>query len=231
MRSPLGLACAARNVPNSLNAPPALLSVRSLECARGDELIFEDLSFEVSGGEILQVLGANGSGKTSLLRILSGLSTASAGHIVWQDRPVAEDAAEWQSQLQYLSHAMGITATLSVEENLRYAIAIANRPLQNTLDDALARVGLHHVRRVQAGRLSAGQRQRAALARLLLIPALVWLLDEPLTALDKAGKALLESMLTEHAMAGGLALVATHQALTIAPISMRTLQLSRTPAA
>lgn len=213
-----------------MSVAASTLRVINLECVRGDELIFQNLSFAIKGGEILQVLGPNGSGKTSLLRILSGLSCASAGQIVWQDRSPLDEPGRWQSQIHYLSHAAGVTATLSVEENLRYAVALANRPLLSSLDDALAQVGLEHLRAVLTGRLSAGQRQRVALARLVLIPALIWLLDEPLTALDRAGKALVEALLTAHAAAGGLALVATHQALDIQHASLRTLQLSPAPA-
>ncbi len=205
---------------------PASLKVRALECVRGDELVFTDLSFSLGGGEILQVLGENGSGKTSLLRILSGLSVANSGEILWQVPPRSAAPASWQSQLHYLSHASGVTGILSVEENLRYASALANRPSRNSLEDALAHVGLTHVRQVLTSRLSAGQRQRVALARLVLIPALVWLLDEPLTALDQAGKVLVETLLTEHALAGGLALVATHQPLVITRAPIRTLLLS-----
>ncbi len=204
----------------------AALSALDLECVRGDELVFSNLSFALNDGEILQVLGENGSGKTSLLRILSGLSAASSGELLWRAQPLSADPADWQSQLHYLSHAGGVTGALTVAENLRYASALADRGALNSLEDALARVGLWHLRDVLTSRLSAGQRQRVALARLVLIPATVWLLDEPLTALDRAGKVLLETLLTEHALTGGLALVATHQALTITRAPLRTLQLS-----
>lgn len=205
---------------------PGTLSVSNLECLRGDETVLQRLSFNVSAGEILQVLGANGSGKTSLLRILSGLARASDGELQWGGRPLADIPDEWRQSLLYVSHAGGVTNSLTAEENLRFAVALAARPPLRPLDEALAAVGLAALRGAAAGRLSAGQRQRVALARLLLIPAEVWLLDEPLTALDTAGKALVESMLCAHAAQGGLAIVATHQALDLPNPLLRTLGLA-----
>jgi heme exporter protein A len=203
------------------------LRVLELECVRGDELIFQHLSFAAEGGEILQILGANGSGKTSLLRILSGLSTASAGEVQWQVQPAGGNTSlEWSTQIHYLSHAGGVTAALTVEENLRYAMSLAERAPLASLADVLTRLDLRPLQATLCGRLSAGQRQRVALARLLLIPGCIWLLDEPLTALDAAGKALLEVLLCEHAAAGGLALVATHQTLDLTRARTRALLLN-----
>ncbi len=201
------------------------LEVRGLECVRADSLVFSALSFTVQGGEILQILGANGSGKTSLLRILSGLSQPTEGEFSWRGKGTAKDLQAWQRELLYVGHVAGVTATLSVSENLRYALALSGRCARLSLPEAIARVGLPGYAAVLAGRLSAGQRQRVALARLLLIPAAVWLLDEPLTALDPSGKILLEAMLRQHAQVGGLALVVTHQTLDIPAPYLRSLQL------
>lgn len=211
--------------------PPGTLHAAGLECLRGDEPVIDGLSFDVRGGEILQVLGANGSGKTTLLRVLAGLAQPDGGALQWRERALDTQPADWRGTLLYVSHAGGVTPTLTVAENLVYAVALSGRPRRAPLDAVLQDMGLAPLRNALAGRLSAGQRQRVALARLLLIPAEAWLLDEPLTALDAAGKALVETMLVGHAARGGLAIVATHQALDLPAGLMRTLQLTSARAA
>jgi heme exporter protein A len=201
------------------------LTARNLECLRGDRLVLRGLSLTLQGGEILQVVGANGSGKTSLLRILSGLSAPTAGEVCWRDDDIHRDPTRWRSELLYAGHAAGASPNLTVAENQRFALALVGRPPRVALGTALARVGLANYAATMVGRLSAGQRQRLMLARLLQIPAQAWLLDEPLTALDEDGKHLLENLLTDHAAAGGLAVLATHQHLRLPPHINRQLQL------
>ena len=218
-------------VVHNAHPPAGTLRVDRLDCLRGDEPVLTGLSFEVHGGEVLQVLGANGSGKTTLLRVLAGLARPDGGALHWRGRTLDGHQEDWRDVLLYVSHAGGVTPTLTVAENLAYAVQMAGRPPRAPLDGAFRDMGLGTLRNTLAGRLSAGQRQRVALARLLLIPAEVWLLDEPLTALDAAGKTLVETLLVGHAARGGLAIVATHQALDLPAGLVRTLQLTSARAA
>lgn len=202
------------------------LDVVDIECLRGDALIFEHLSFSVPPGRVVQILGANGSGKTSLLRLLSGLSTPTAGDIFWHGEPIRV-SARFQDQRVYQGISAGFSASLTVRENLEHALALAARGVRTSLMRALAQVGLAQCEGTLLGLLSSGQRQRVALARLLLVPSQLWLLDEPLTALDRAGKKLLEEMLRAHVDHGGVALVATHQPLEIPASLLQTLDMDR----
>ncbi|MBM4226679.1 MAG: cytochrome c biogenesis heme-transporting ATPase CcmA [Gammaproteobacteria bacterium] len=205
-------------------AVAAALEVVDVECLRGDALIFEHLSFGVPAGHVLQILGANGSGKTSLLRMLSGLAPPDSGEIRWQGEPTTT-SPRWREELLYQGIAGGFSANLTVTENLEYGQALAARGALMRVSEALDRVGLGRYGDTFTGRLSSGQRQRAALARLVLIPARAWLLDEPLTALDRDGKKLLEGMLRAHTEGGGIALVATHQGLEVPASCLHTLDL------
>ena len=201
------------------------LKVTNLECIRGDAVVFSGLCFELQAGEILQVTGGNGSGKTSLLRILSGLARATAGTIEWHGADIDGDRAAWQAAVSYLGHLNGTTGALSARENLNFTLALVGRP-PAALDTILYRVGLAQLADTPAARLSAGQRQRIALARLIQSDAPIWILDEPLTALDGSAKRLIEDLLTDHAATQGLAVVSTHQPLTVAGRTLRQLDLS-----
>ena len=182
------------------------LEGRGLACSRGPATLFRDVSFRVASGEWLAVRGPNGSGKTTLLRCVAGLTRADAGE-------VSRDG-----DLVYSGHLPGIKDDLSAEENLRGALALRAVPVDAAgARAALERVGLDKRRHLPARRLSAGQRRRIGLARLMLDPAPIWVLDEPLTALDDAGQALFGELLARHLERGGLALLATHHALAPAP--------------
>jgi len=169
-------------------------------------MLFRDVSFSLDTGEWLAVRGPNGSGKTTLLRCAAGLTRADAGEVV-RDGNVA-----------YAGHLAGIKDDLSAEENLRGALALAGAPSSPERTRAvLDEVGLGKRRALAARRLSAGQRRRIGLARLMLDPSPIWILDEPLTALDDDGQALFARTLARHLERGGVALVATHHDLAIAP--------------
>jgi len=196
------------------SSPPALVA-RDLLCIRGDEPVFEGLSLTARGGEIWQIAGANGAGKTSLLRILAGLAPAAGGELEWRGLAVSVGAEHLRRDLCYLGHQPGITGFLSVRENLVYALRLAGTAPRMSVEAALAEVGLSDHLAAPARRLSAGQRQRLALARFVAAASPLWIMDEPLTALDADGRALVERLLDAHAQAGGLALVSTHHPLAI----------------
>ena len=182
------------------------LEGRGLRCSRGPVTLFRDVSFRVDAGEWVAVRGPNGSGKTTLLRCVAGFTRLDAGEV------------RREGQMAYAGHLAGIKDDLTAEENLRGAAALAGaRAAPDALHSALEDVGLLKRRHLPARRLSAGQRRRIGLARLMLDPAPVWILDEPLTALDDEGQALFSRTLSRHLDRGGLALVATHHDLAITP--------------
>ena len=194
------------------------LEARALSCSRGSARLFRDVSFEAGSGEWVALRGPNGSGKTTLLRCVAGLAHADAGETMWNGAAIARERESFHAAVLYAGHLPGIKDDLSAEENLQAALAlrgVACAPA--ALRGALEQVGLGPRRRIPARKLSAGQRRRIGLARLALDPAPLWLLDEPLTALDDQGQALFERMLAAHLASGGLAVISTHHALEPAP--------------
>jgi heme exporter protein A len=192
-----------------------LLNARNLRCIRGDRELFGDLSLSVTTGEVLQVHGANGSGKTSLLRILCGLSQPQAGDITWRGISINKDRSVFLRELLYLGHSTGIKLELSPLENLVFSAGLSGRKPNMPLNDALEQVALFGFEHESARTLSAGQRRRIGLARLLISPARLWVLDEPFTALDAAGILILEVMLHRHLKAGGAAVLASHSPVNL----------------
>jgi len=178
------------------------LEVRSLGASRGYATLFRDVSFTVAAGELLAVRGANGSGKTTLLRCIAGLTRADQGEVLRT------------GALLYAGHLAALQDDLDPRANLAFLLAVNGRPATaGAIEAALAAVGLEKQRFLPARRLSAGQRKRVGLARLSLDPAPLWILDEPLAALDAQGEALLGERLAAHRARGGLAVVATHHDL------------------
>ena len=189
------------------------LEGRSLACSRGIVTLFRGISFQVSAGEWVEVRGPNGSGKTTLLRCVAGLTRADAGEVLRE------------GDFIYGGHLAGIKDDLTAEENLTALLALrAVAVTRDAVRGALAETGLDKRRSIPARRLSAGQRRRIGLARLALDPAPIWILDEPLTALDDQGQALFTRLLGRHLDRGGLALLATHHDL--APLPARELRIA-----
>jgi len=188
-----------------------VLEARNLECERGGRRLFQGMTFSVGSGETLRVAGPNGSGKTSLLRILCGLLTPSAGEVRWNGARIQSLKEEFARHVLYLGHAPAVKDELTGAENLRVACALAGlSPSAQQARDALARLGVPGDKPVR--QLSQGQRRRAALARLSVSwQAPLWLLDEPFTALDAAAAELTRSLLGEHAQRGGSVVYSTHQ--------------------
>ncbi len=188
-----------------------MLQAADLRCERGGKILFDRLSFRLGHGELLHVCGANGSGKTSLLRVLCGLLAPSQGSVHWKGEPVASLREEYARELVYLGHAPAVKGDLTAEENLWIACTLAGVPVnQDNLKSALARFALPGG--VPVRNLSQGQRRRAALARLALSGAVpLWLLDEPFAALDADGIASLTALFSQHAKGGGAIVFTTHQ--------------------
>jgi len=200
------------------------LEVEGLACHRGGRPVFADLSFSLAPGELLVLTGPNGSGKTTLLRALALLVPAERGTIRWQGADVAADREAWCTSLGWLGHLDGLKADLTVRENLVVARRLrAEAPDDERIDDALAAFELASLARRPVRTLSAGQRRRAALARVVSSDAALWLLDEPLNALDAESQAALHVIFEGHLDAGGLVIAATHAPLRIS--GARTLEL------
>ncbi len=199
------------------------LCVDDLSVSRGGRIVLDRLSFSLSAGQALIVTGPNGAGKSTLLRALAGLLPRAGGSVALAGGP---PEAELPQQAHYLAHSDGMKSALTVEENLdfwsRYLAQAPDRR-SRTVEAALGVVGLGHVASAPFGVLSAGQKRRAALARLLVAFRPLWLLDEPLTALDKASREKFGAAMREHCTNGGLIVAATHEPLGLEEASMLAL--------
>ena len=186
---------------------------RSLRCRRGGRDVFAGLSFALPPGGALLLTGPNGSGKSSLLRLMAGLLRPADGELLWEDRPIAEAPEAHAARLHYLGHLDAVKPVLSVAENLRFWAAL--RGGGAAIDRALDSFALGDLAAVPGRLLSAGQRRRLALARLVAAPAELWLLDEPSVGLDHASVGRLAAAIAEHRASGGRVVVATHTALDL----------------
>jgi heme exporter protein A len=204
----------------------AVLEARAINAWRGDRHILRDVSFSVRSGEFLKVTGPNGVGKTTLLRVVCGLLPAEGGSIDWCGKPVEGARDEFHAQLGYLGHPNSLKSDLTARENLRFLAGLRQELTAKDVDAALDRCGILSRGDLPARSLSAGQKRRLALARLLLAEASLWVLDEPVTNLDTAGIALVEELIQDHVQRGGLALAAAHQRLLDHSPNLRRLELS-----
>lgn len=204
-----------------------MLHVHDLACVRGDLPLFAGVGFEVQTGEVLWVEGSNGSGKTSLLRILCGLSPPAAGEVRWRGEPVRATRESYAREVLYLGHANALKDDLTIAENLRYNALLCGAPADDdAVDTAIAAVGLIERAELPVRVLSQGQRRRAALARLWCSgPRALWILDEPFSALDVASVQRLAEHLGAHVANGGLAVLTTHQEVPLPAGRTRRLRL------
>ncbi|CAI1791275.1 MULTISPECIES: cytochrome c biogenesis heme-transporting ATPase CcmA [Serratia] len=190
-----------------------MLEAKSLSCVRDERILFSELSFTVKPGEIIQVEGPNGAGKTSLLRILAGLAQPESGEVCWRGQNTLRHRENYHQDLLFLGHQPGIKTMLTPFENLQFYQAVRAAPDRQAIWRALEQVGLVGYEDLPVAQLSAGQQRRVALARLWLSECPLWILDEPLTAIDKQGVAELISLFEQHAQQGGMVLLTTHQDL------------------
>ncbi|MDV5860976.1 cytochrome c biogenesis heme-transporting ATPase CcmA [Pseudomonas mendocina] len=208
--------------------PVPLLEAVALSCERDWRMLFEQLHFALQPGDMLQISGPNGSGKTSLLRLIAGLRQPTSGDILLQGQALNEQRSELARNLLWIGHAAGIKGLLSAEENLAWLCALHRPASREAIWQALEAVGLRGFEDVPCHTLSAGQQRRVALARLYLedTPSL-WVLDEPFTALDKSGVAQLEAHLAAHCELGGVVVLTTHHSLQHKPATYRDLDLGQ----
>jgi len=204
-----------------------MLEVSNLACTRGDHQLFSELSFSLGAGELMQVQGENGSGKTTLLRTLCGFMQPTAGEIRWRGQDVRELDEEYFSEMIYLGHLNAIKDELNALENLNISAGLSGCDVsEKEALAALRRMGLRRREHLPVKVLSQGQRRRVALSRLLVGGAHLWVLDEPLTALDVGAVGLMQELIGEHLSKGGMVIFTTHQPLQVAGVQTRQLTLS-----
>jgi heme exporter protein A len=202
------------------------LQAERLHLWRGDRHVLAGIGFEVGSGEMLQVSGANGSGKTSLLRTLCGLMHPEDGRVLWAGRDVCDDLPAFHRELMYLGHEPPLKADLTARENLRYWVGVRRALTSTDITAALERVGAGRWADQAVRTLSAGQKRRVALAGVILFAAPLWLLDEPATNLDSDGQRLVGSLIDEQLASGGIVVAAVHQDLPVRSVAPRRLDLS-----
>jgi heme exporter protein A len=205
-----------------------LLETRDLSCMRNDRLLFEALEIRLQAGQMLVVEGPNGCGKTSLLRILTGLRLADHGTVLWRGEPIDRLTGDYYEQVNYVGHHDGVKHDLSCLENLRLARAMGV-PSSLELDEVLERVNLYAYGETDAGSLSAGQKRRLALARLLATEAGLWILDEPFTSLDKDSMAMFAGIFEAHLQQQGAIVMTSHHDISLPTQSLQRLRLGPSP--
>jgi heme exporter protein A len=202
-----------------------LLEARALHLWRGEKHLLRGVSFSIASGELLQLVGPNGVGKTSLLRAACGLLPLESGDLSWREQAIDKVRDDFNRQMVYLAHTNALKADLTAQENLHFELAMRVPVSDHEIVDQLAALGIGHCAQLPARVLSAGQRRRLGLARVLLSKVPLWILDEPTTNLDVSGLALVESLMVNHLRNGGSILTAAHHGLLAGHPAMRTLEL------
>jgi heme exporter protein A len=201
------------------------LGVERVHVWRGDRHVLKGVSLDLGPRQLLHVSGPNGSGKTTLLRVVCGLLRPEQGQVSWRGQPIWRVRSEYQAALAFASHEPALKGDLTALENLRFSVGLKRRVSVDDLRVSLERTGAHACANLPARVLSAGQRRRVAMARVLAMRAALWLLDEPFTNLDTAGSELVSTLLRDHVQEGGSALVVAHHDLNI-EVDRRRLDLA-----
>jgi heme exporter protein A len=199
------------------------LEGRGLSCIRDDRVLFEQLDFSLKSGQVLLLEGKNGSGKTSLLRILCGFREPDSGTVICCGETIND--SPYYADLAYVGHLDGIKKELTVSENLKVSLALS-QPGRYSMQQALAKVKLEGYDDVLVQALSAGQKRRLSLARLLITHNRLWILDEPFTSLDKEGIALIESLMIDHCLSGGMIVLTSHHETHLPGVDIQRIVLS-----
>ena len=188
-------------------------------------MLFRGLNFSIKDGDLLQINGANGSGKSSLLQICSGLIEPTAGEILWENKNINKYRYEFQSNILYLGHSNAIKAALTVEENMRIIHSLTGEKANINYSEILNTMGMTGMNEILVSRLSAGQKRRGGLTRLYMAKSKLWFLDEPFNALDKKGKKIIENIVINHCNDGGIVLFTTHQKMEINNYPLQNIHL------
>jgi|TARA_B100000929_G_scaffold262054_1_gene227179 heme exporter protein A len=202
-----------------------IYSINNLESIRQNNILFQGLNITIKDGGLLQINGANGSGKSSLLQICTGLIEPTSGEILWGDKNIKNYRYEFQSNILYLGHTNGIKSTLTIEENMKIMNALAGKKSVIDYSIILEEIGMPNMNEIFAHNISAGQQRRIGLTRLFMSKSKLWFLDEPFNALDKQGKKIVEKIIVKHCNNGGIVFFTTHQKIEIDNYPLQNINL------
>lgn len=201
-------------VSQTIYSSENLLQVSDLTVIRSDLPVFDPVSFELQSGQSLQIRGANGSGKTTLLRALCGLNNGHEGAVSWNQASIFENQLDFYRQLLYIGHSLGLKPKLTAEQNLNFYRELRFTANSELVIEALNKLGIGAYSDEYVARLSAGQKRRVALSRIISEPVALWVLDEPMVALDIDGQKWLETMCNQHLERGGILVITSHQPIS-----------------